>query len=106
MLVGLIVRDVDASLAVVLGGEHTAHSFAHARRHIAHTGCVVLHVLLEFEGFDAVGQLDKLDSASEARPCDICANLGQQIVVGSGLSLEPSVFQSFLHFCVSEASSN
>jgi len=53
-------------------------------------------VFVYLQGSDAVGQLHKFNTAT--KPCfgNVCLDLGQQVVVGSGLAAEPLVLKRLL----------
>jgi hypothetical protein len=64
--------------------------------HVGLSRGVVLFVLLHLERFDAVRELDELDATLETGFRDVCADLGQQVVVASRLAAEPYILESSL----------
>jgi hypothetical protein len=53
-------------------------------------------VLLHPQRFDAVGEFDLFDAAAQACLRAVRADLGKQVVVGSGLSAQPDVLECLL----------
>lgn len=63
---------------------------------IRRVGDVFLVVLLHLEGLDSVRELDDLDAAPETGLGVVCTDLGQQVAVARGLTLQPGVLQGHL----------
>ena len=66
------------------------------RRNIRWIGDVFLVILLHFEGFDSVRELDDLDAAPETGLGVVRTDLGQQVAVACRLTLQPGVLQGHL----------
>ena len=79
-----------------MGGQRLAGGFGSVGGHVALTGDVVVLVLLDLEGLDAVGELDELDAAAQAGLGHVGADLGQDVVVGGGVAGDPDVLEGLL----------